>query len=98
MRILRIILNENPFVSSEQIKIRKLLNKNKNSRDKRILESHIYSWPVHEEKERIILQINMSQLKNILDILHLSMLGNNIHEPYIHENHTFHEFIKENFY
>ncbi len=96
-RILRIILNENPFVSSEQIKIRKLLNKNKNSRDKRILESHIYSWPVHEEKERIILQINMSQLKNILDILYLSMLGNNIHKPYIHDNHTFHEFIKENF-
>ena len=87
-RVLRVILNSNPFISTDQTYVQSTQKKHKNSRDPRKQESWMYSWPIHEENERVVVEIGMTEYRRILTNIHTCLLAANIRTPYIHKNNS----------
>ena len=96
-RVLRVVWNDAPFDPADQAVIRDIQSKNSRSRDKKLQELFLYSWPVREERERNVLEIDMFELRTLLDNLHRGLLAMEV-EPYLDGDVSYHQFKKELMY
>lgn len=95
-RVLRIIFNDSPFDSCGQNTVHKIKAKYARSRDPREQEAFMYAWPVREERERVILQVNIQQLQVIMTDMHQAMTAQPDLIPLLHKSKSFIEFKEKN--
>ena len=96
-RVLRVVWNDAPFDPADQEIIREIQNKNSRSRDKKLQELFLYSWPVREEREKKVIEIDMYELRTLMDNLHRGLLALEV-EPYLDGDESYAEFKRELLY
>jgi len=83
-RVVRILLNDAPFDSADQHVVHKLQKKFSRARDVKDQEAFMSGWPVHEEKERLVLQLTISELTVLMGNMYEGMRAANL-GPHFHK-------------